>query len=444
MGVYFGTDGIRGKFREELDFELAYSCGNALASKFENIKILIGRDTRLSGSFISLAFSCGAMQAGADIVDIGVCPTAGISFLTKNLGFDYGVVISASHNPAEFNGIKIFDKSGIKLSEEKEILLEKKFFKKKRIEGKFIGSYEYNPILINKYIEFLSNLFDFDFNGKKIVLDCSNGSNSNISEAIFKSKGAEIISYNSNFNGENINKNCGCTHIENLKEIILQNDADFGFAFDGDGDRLIAVDKNGKIFDGDKIVYIFSKYLKKKGKLKNSVVVGTKHTNMGVEIALKKKGIELIRTDIGDKFVGQKIREIDAVLGGEQSGHIILSEIMPTGDGLLSSLFLSFILISENKDLSSYIDFKDFEQENINIEVKNKHEIINDTRLNDFLRKKETELLGIGRIMLRVSGTEPCIRIMVETQSGSVSKKIANEFVEIIKQIDGEHRKCAE
>ena len=444
MKKYFGTDGIRGKFGNELGFDLAYKLGYIFANEFKNIKILIGRDTRFSGHFLSLAFSCGAMQCGAKIVDVGICPTAGISFLTKKLGFDYGVVISASHNPAEYNGIKIFDSKGLKLSDDKENLLEQKLLQNIKINFSQIGEYELNLSLLDEYTNYLSSTFDFCFYGKKLVLDCANGSTSKIADKIFRDKGAEVILIGASPNGKNINQECGCVNIENLRQGVLKNNADLGFAFDGDGDRLIVVDKSGAVVDGDKIVYIFSCYLKEQGKLKNQVVVGTKHTNMGVEIALKNRGIKLIRTDIGDKFVGRKIRGVGAVLGGEQSGHIILNEIMPTGDGNLSALFLSFILMTENKTISSYLDFEDFCQVNINIEVSDKNEIIKNKQLCDFLKEKESVLNDFGRVLIRASGTESCIRIMVETQSESVSKKIANEFAEVIQQIDGKLKKCVE
>ena len=444
MGVYFGTDGLRGVFNKELTFDLAYSCGNALAKEFDNIKILIGRDTRSTGSFLTLAFSCGAMQAGASVVDVGVCPTAGISYLTKKFGFDYGVVISASHNPSKFNGIKIFDKFGIKLNEEKEETLEKQFFIKKFVNYKNIGTYKFNPKLLNVYIDFLLNSFNFSFNGEKVVIDCSNGSYSNIAKRIFEKKGAKVIAISVNPNGRNINKNCGCVFIQNLQNEVIKNNARFGFAFDGDGDRCIAVDENGEIVDGDKLLYIFALYFKKINKLSNNLIVGTKHTNMGVEIALKNKGINLFRAEIGDKFVGQKVREYGALLGGEQSGHIIINSMLETGDGLLTALCLSFICMAESKNLSKFIDFELFKQVNKNVFVKDKDLLMRNKILLEKLKEKQKELLGVGRIMVRASGTEPCVRVMVETQNEEVSMKIANEFVEMIQQLDENLKKCVE
>lgn len=444
MGVFFGTDGLRGKFNDDLSVNVAYNCGNALGSEIKKSKIVIGRDTRSSGSILSLAFATGAMNAGADVVDVGVCPTATISYLTTSLKFDYGVMISASHNPAEFNGIKIFDKNGVKISESKEECLERKFIKQVSVNFENVGSYQFKPNLVKLYEKYLLSLFDFNLKNKRIVLDCSNGASSFIVRKIFKSKGAKIFVTCNKPNGKNINEECGCLHISRLQKNVKKFKADFGFAFDGDADRVVAVDEMGNILTGDMLIYIFANFFKSKGELQGSAVVGTRHTNLGVEKALLKNDIKLIRTEIGDKFVSQKLKELNLLVGGEQSGHIIIKKYLPTGDGILSALLLSYIINGENKNLSEFINFKLYSQTNINIAVKNKVEVINSEILSEKLRLVNEKLGGASRVMLRVSGTEPCIRVMVESENQEISQKYANELASVVKQVDDELERCAE
>ena len=264
MGLFFGTDGLRGKFNDDLSFSIIYNTGNALGSETFGAKILIGRDTRSSGSLVSLAFACGAMNAGANIVDVGVCPTAGVAYLTKKHHFDYGVIISASHNPAEFNGIKIFDKFGKKIGDKAEERLEKKFLKQITMPFDEVGQYVFNSKLVEDYEKFLSELFDFSLEGKKVVLDCSNGASYKIAKKVFKSKGAKLFLIGASPSGININRGCGALHTEKLQEQVKRQGADFGFAYDGDSDRFKAVDENGKIITGDELVYVFALYYKKK------------------------------------------------------------------------------------------------------------------------------------------------------------------------------------
>lgn len=443
MGLFFGTDGLRGKFNDDLSFSIIYNTGNALGSETFGAKILIGRDTRSSGSLVSLAFACGAMNAGANIVDVGVCPTAGVAYLTKKHHFDYGVVISASHNPAEFNGIKIFDKFGKKIGDKAEERLEKKFLKQITMPFDEVGQYVFNSKLVEDYEKFLSELFDFSLEGKKVVLDCSNGASYKIAKKVFKGKGAKLFLIGASPSGININRGCGALHTEKLQEQVKRQGADFGFAFDGDSDRLIAVDENGKIITGDELVYVFAIYYKKKGKLLSPAVVGTRHTNMGVEQALKKQGINLIRTDIGDKYVNSMLIEKDLLIGGEQSGHVIVRDLLTTGDGILNALLLSAIIVEENKNLSQLINIRLSVQTNINVEVKDKLRVINSEKLSNLTAECEKKL-GSGRVMIRVSGTEPYIRIMVESLNSEVSNKVAKEIAECVKQIDKEENKCVE
>lgn len=444
MGLFFGTDGIRGQINDDLSQSTAYKCGNALGGKNKQAKILIGRDTRRSGSFITLAFATGAMNAGASVVDVGVCPTAGISYLTKALNFDFGVIISASHNPAEFNGIKIVDNQGTKLGDKKEEELEKLFLREFIVPYDQIGTYEYNPRLVIKYEEFLSNSISTSLAGKTIVLDCANGASYKIAPAVFRDNKAKIIATFCKPDGLNINKDCGALHVEKLKKYVLKYNADMGFAFDGDSDRLIAVDDKGNILDGDKLVYIFAMDYLEKGKLNKNGVVGTRHTNMGVEHALKEKGINLIRTDIGDKYVSAALAEKGLLIGGEQSGHIIIRDKLNTGDGILNALHLAEIVALGNKKLSEYVDFELYKQCNINVKVNDKMRIINNAELTQMRDEQEKLLDGNGRIMIRLSGTEPYVRIMVETQDEQKSIEIAKLFEKLIKHLNEDDYICAE
>ena len=442
MGLFFGTDGLRGKVNDDLSYDIAYKCGNALGSRYS--KILIGRDTRRTGSFITLAFATGAMNAGSDVTDIGVCPTAGISYLTKELGYDFGVVISASHNPAEYNGIKIFDSQGKKLGDKREEELEKSFLRNRMTTYDKVGTYEYEPRKVLKYEEFLANSIGCSLKGKTIVLDCSNGASFKIAPAVFRDNGAKIIATFCKPDGLNINKGCGSLHIERLQKYVLKYKADMGFAFDGDSDRLIAVDENGEVVDGDKIIYMLALEYLEKGKLVPAEVVGTRHTNMGVEKALKEKGISLLRTDIGDKYVAMKLAERGLLIGGEQSGHVFVKDKLTTGDGILNALLVASICVEKNKKLSEFFDFVPYSQCNINILVSNKMNIMNSEKLM-IEQDRVTDILeNNGRVMIRMSGTEPYIRVMVESQDEETSAKYANELADVIKQLNLEFEQCAE
>ncbi|MBO5345145.1 MAG: phosphoglucosamine mutase [Clostridia bacterium] len=442
MGLFFGTDGLRGKVNDDLSYDIAYKCGNALGSRYS--KILIGRDTRHTGSFITLAFATGAMNAGSDVTDVGVCPTAGISYLTKELGYDFGVVISASHNPAEYNGIKIFDSQGKKLGDKREEELEKSFLRNRMTTYDKVGTYEYEPRKVLKYEEFLANSIGCSLKGKTIVLDCSNGASFKIAPAVFRDNGAKIIATFCKPDGLNINKGCGSLHIERLQKYVLKYKADMGFAFDGDSDRLIAVDENGEVVDGDKIIYMLALEYLEKGKLVPAEVVGTRHTNMGVEKALKEKGISLLRTDIGDKYVAMKLAERGLLIGGEQSGHVFVKDKLTTGDGILNALLVASICVEKNKKLSEFFDFVPYSQCNINILVSNKMNIMNSEKLM-IEQDRVTDILeNNGRVMIRMSGTEPYIRVMVESQDEETSAKYANELADVIKQLNLEFEQCAE
>ena len=444
MGVFFGVDGLRGKINDDLSREIAYKCGNALGGKYPNSKILIGRDTRGTGDFVALSFATGAMNAGAGIVDVGVCPTAGISYLTTLLNFDFGVVISASHNYAEYNGIKIFDKTGRKIGDRIEEELEKLFLKEVVVSYDKVGAYEHNPRLVLHYEKFLANSIETSLRGKTIVLDCANGAAYKLAPAVFRDNKAKIIATFCKPDGLNINNRCGALNISRLQRYVQKYKADMGFAFDGDGDRLIAVDEQGKVVDGDKLLYLFASYYLEKGCLTGNQVVGTRHTNMGVEKALLEKGVELIRSDIGDKYVSSKMIENKVKVGGEQSGHLILADKLPTGDGILNALQVAAICVEQGKRLSEFFDFEVYQQKNINVEVFDKIRIVNSARLAKITEEEERLLGGNGRIMIHVSGTEPCIRVMVETKDALLSAEVAERIAKGIKEINLENLKCVE
>ncbi|MBQ6979955.1 MAG: phosphoglucosamine mutase [Clostridia bacterium] len=438
MGLFFGTDGLRGKVNEDLTFDIAYKIGNALSILKENPTILIGSDTRVSNTYLTLGVASGAMSGGAKVIDAGIVPTAGVAFLTREIKADYGVVISASHNSGEYNGIKVFNSDGYKLGDKEEERIERCFIHEKTNDFPNIGTFEQDFTLIKQYRNFLINSSENSLEGKTIVLDCAFGAAHRIAPEVFRKLGANVIAANAVYDGLNINNGCGALYPENLVRRVYRYKADMGFAFDGDADRLIAVDENGRIIDGDMIIYGIAKYLKSKNMLKNDTVVGTSHTNMAIEDNLKNNGISMIRTDIGDKYVLAKLLEKNLSLGGEQSGHIILKDIATTGDGILSAIMVANMVINENRPLSSIIDVVPYPQTNKNVIVGDKFRIMNSEELSKEIVKYNGELEGKGRLMIRASGTEPKIRIMVESKDKTLNDSIANSMVSLIKNINEE------
>lgn len=437
MGIFFGTDGIRGIACEELTHDLAIRCGNAVASTKEKAKIIIGRDTRTSGNYITNAFSVGAMGAGADIIDVGICSTPCIAYLTKQLKCDYGVIISASHNPPKYNGIKIFDTNGYKLGDEKENNLERKFINQKIVSYDKLGTYIQKFDYVNLYINHLKKCIKTNLNGLKIVLDTSNGATYKIAPKVFKSLGAQVVQIGELGDGKNINNNCGSLYPNALAQKVLLENANMGFAFDGDADRIIACDEKGNIIDGDLILYVLAKYLKQNNQLNNDVVVGTRHTNIAIENELKSLGLNFIRSDIGDKYVLEQMLKNQSSLGGEKSGHIILGNIATTGDGVLTALMLSLIVKTKNTLLSGIIDINLCPQANIDVVVFDKMKVINSEVLQNEINRQEEFLGKNSRVMVRVSGTEPKVRIMVETKNATLANNSAKQIAKTVKEIDG-------
>ncbi len=438
MGIFFGTDGLRGKVNEDLTFNIGYKIGNALSILKNKPTVLIGSDTRISNTYLTLAVASGAMSGGARVIDAGVVPTAGVAYLTKHVKADYGVVISASHNSGEYNGIKVFNSDGYKLGDKEEERIERCFIHEKTNDFPDIGTFEQDFNLVKIYKDFLVKSSKNSLKGKTIVLDCAYGAAHRIAPDVFRKLGANVVAANSTLDGLKINKNCGALYPENLIRRMERYKADMGFAFDGDSDRLIAVDEKGNIIDGDMLICALAKYLKRRGMLKGDTVVGTSHTNMAIEEELKKDGIGLIRTDIGDKYVLAKLLEKGLSLGGEQSGHIILKDIGTTGDGILSAIAVANMVIEENKTLSEAALIELYPQVNKNVVVDDKFRIMNNEELGQEIAKYNAELAGRGRLMLRASGTEPKIRVMVETKDKALNEKIANAIVATVKRVNEE------
>lgn len=436
MGLFFGTDGLRGKVNEDLTFDVAYKVGNALSILKQNPTIIIGSDTRISNSYLTLGVASGAMSGGAKVIDIGVVPTAGIAYITKAIKADYGIVISASHNSGEYNGIKVFDSNGYKLGDKEEERIERCFIHDKTNDFPNIGTYVQDFNLVKLYKKFLIEASECSLEGLTIVLDGAYGAAHRIAPDVFRKLGANVIAANCVNDGLKINNNCGAVHPENLVKRVFRYKADMGFAFDGDSDRLIAVDEKGNIINGDMLICGLAKYLKKFGKLNLNTAVGTSHTNMAIEDELKNNGIDFIRTDIGDKYVLAKLVEKKLSLGGEQSGHIILKDKATTGDGILSAIAVANMVIKEKMAMSELFAVDLYPQTNINVVVEDKLRIMNSEELGREVAKYNSVLEGKGRLMIRASGTEPKIRVMVESKDSELNNNIANSIVAIINRIN--------
>lgn len=429
--IKFGTDGIRGVFGKELTLDIAYKFGNALCGN-----VMIGHDTRISSSAIADKLIEGIVDAGGKATYVGVCPTAGVAFLTKNEKCDFGVVITASHNPNEYNGIKLFGKNGQKIDSGSEKKIENHINCEKIIKIQEKGNRINDLSFVNKYIDFLRKNVSFsDFSNFKIVLDCANGAACKIAPILFEKMGANIIILGCEPNGRNINENCGSLHIENLQKEVVLKGAKIGFAFDGDADRLIAVDEKGNVVDGDMLLYMIATNYLEKGKLDYKIVVGTKMTNLGVEKALYEKGITLARVDVGDKYINEELEKKNLILGAEQSGHILMKDKHSTGDGILSALVVTEICEEKKKSLSEFFNFERYKQTSINVCVKNRDKVFESVKLKNEIEKQNKILKNKGRILVRKSGTEPLIRIMVESLdenlNNQIVKSIENKIIEI-------------
>lgn len=440
MEKLFGTDGIRGIADEKLTNEFAYLIGKFGAyvlkknsPKNVNSKILVGIDTRISSPKLEGSIVLGITSIGIDVIKVSCVPTPAVGYLIRKHNLLGGVMISASHNPYEYNGIKFFDNNGIKLSDELECEIEKLYFdgiNNFEDVDLGVGRIEESKDLNDDYKKFLLSFLDLRLDNLRIALDCANGSSYLIAEEVFKSTGAEIFVINNTPNGVNINLGCGSTHMEGLCEFVIKNNCDFGFAYDGDADRCLAVDHEGNIINGDFIIGIISLYFKSKGILKNDTVVVTVMSNIGLYKALEKLGIKVSKVRVGDKYVFQDMNENGYVIGGEQSGHIILFD-NKTGDGILTSLILSQIIKESGKSLKELASFmENFPQVLLNVNVDEEHKTIykTDLHVSSLIKKYEEILCDDGRILVRESGTENLIRIMVEGKEQEFIEEIAKEI----------------
>lgn len=446
MHRMFGTDGVRGIANKELTCELAYKLGKAGACVLTEVskspKILVGMDTRISGDMLESALVSGILSVGAKAVCVDVIPTPAIAYLTKKYGADAGVVISASHNPVEYNGIKFFNGEGYKLSDELEDkiqnLIENDFQRINIPIGENIGRKTIkSKKALTDYIEFAKSTIDMDLKGLKVALDCANGASSITSVKAFKELGASVYVINNDPDGVNINKNCGSTHPEELMDYVVKKNCDLGLAFDGDADRCLAVDEKGNLISGDFTIAIVGRYLKNKGKLNKNSVVVTVMSNLGLDIALNKEGIKTVKTKVGDRYVLEEMKKQGYVLGGEQSGHIIMLDYNTTGDGLVTALKLSSIVKESGKTLSELASFvKELPQVLVNAKVPNdkKDIYMKDKQIMSEIKKMEERLDGCGRVLIRPSGTEPLVRVMLEGKDQSEIDKMATSLAKLIEE----------
>lgn len=449
MRKYFGTDGVRGEANRELTADLAMRLGYALGYylRKENpdkkkLKVIMGSDTRISGYMLRSALSAGLNAMGVNIDFVGVIPTPGVAFITQAKGAEAGIMISASHNPAKDNGIKIFANDGCKLPDEVELELEKYMdnfaeMTKDPLSGDQVGKFKYAEDDYFLYRDHLKSIVKGDFSGMKIILDAANGSAYRAAKDVFLSLGAEIVVINDAPNGKNINVRCGSTHPEILSKVVMGYEADLGLAYDGDADRLIAVDRNGKIVDGDKIIATLAVDMKKKNTLVNNRVVTTVMSNMGLESFLNDNGIVLVRANVGDRYVLEKMKSQGLNIGGEQSGHIILLDYGTTGDGIQSSLKLVEVVRDSGKTLDELVGvIPEWPQVLINVRVDNvKKNLWNkNENIVSFIDAKEKLMSNSGRVLVRTSGTEPIVRVMVEGKDAEAVKVIAEEIAEVVKK----------
>lgn len=455
MKKLFGTDGIRGKAGEfPLDKKTLEIIGSSLAKHFagkkeEDVKFIIGRDTRESGIWIEKAFCKGASSKNADCNSAGIITTPGIAYLTNAESFDAGIVISASHNPFEDNGIKVFLPSGKKLGREVEEQIEKDIWKAKNqsADGNQQSAIDDSDIEDDSrisdyqqtYLNHLKNEFKaLSLNGLKLVVDCANGAASKLAPQLFKDFGAEVVAIYDQPDGKNINKDCGSLHLDKLQAKVIEEKADFGVAFDGDADRSLFVDENGDLVDGDATLWIMAQHLQNENNLNDNAVVATVMSNLGLETALKSKNIKLLRTAVGDKYVLQELLDTDSSIGGEQSGHIIFPKRSLVGDGMQTTLYLLEALQENGKSLSEMKNgFTQFPQILVNVRVSEKKPFEEVPEISDSARVIENELGETGRLLLRYSGTENLARVMIEGKDQTEIENQANRLAEVIKNALG-------
>ena len=444
MGKLFGTDGVRGIANSELTPELAFNLGKAgafvLKKEDERPVVLIGKDTRISGDMLEDAISAGILAMGGNVIKVGVLPTPAIAYLVKYYRATAGIVISASHNTFEYNGIKFFGSEGFKLDDELEEQIEDILVRNidvnSHITGEKLGrALEAEENALDLYAEFLKSTIDISLDNFRIVLDCANGASYKVAEKVFKELGARVFVIGNEPNGLNINEACGSTHPKMLAEAVVTHQADLGLAFDGDADRLIAIDEKGRILDGDKTILICAKMLKKTGRLPNDLITATVMSNIGFHKEAENMGAKVEVTQVGDRYVLESMRKTGSVIGGEQSGHIIFLEHTTTGDGILSGLQLIKAITYEGRKLSELADeIEIFPQvlKNASVKNENKKKYIQDAEVKAEIDKIEKHLSGEGRVLIRPSGTEPLVRVMLEGTDIDDITKLAEKLALLI------------
>ena len=444
MGKLFGTDGVRGIANTELTNDLAYKIGRAgayvLSKEFGGKPvIIIGKDTRLSGDMLEASLMAGIMAAGGDVMLAGVVPTPAIAYLVRKYKTQAGVVISASHNPMEYNGIKFFNHEGFKLPDATEDEIEALIFDDSSLPvniGENIGKLLKCDLAKQDYIDYCKSTVDCDFKTLKIAIDCANGATSSIADVIFSDLGAQVFSMSNLPNGININDNCGSTHMGNVCEFTKASGADVGIAFDGDGDRVLFCDEYGNEIDGDQVMAVMGNYMKNNGTLKKNTIVGTVMSNLGLTIFGENNGIDIVQTSVGDRYVLERMLKDGYNIGGEQSGHIIVLDYNTTGDGIVTALQLLRILSNTNQKLSDLSGvIKKLPQVLVNAKVKNENKdlVLKDDEISNMVETVNIALFKKGRVLVRASGTEPLFRVMLEGEDIDEITKFANDIAGLIK-----------
>ena len=442
MSNFFGTDGIRGEVGKspitaDVLLKVGWAVGSVLKEQNENASVIIGKDTRVSGYLFESALEAGFLSAGVNVGMLGPMPSPAIAYLTQAFGATAGVVISASHNPFQDNGVKFFSSKGVKLSDDTQKAIEEKIsMPMTSVDSASIGKAKRYEQAVGRYIEFCKSTFDksCDLSNLNIVIDCANGATYHIAEDVFTELGASVTMINNSPDGYNINRDCGATDTKHLQKVVLENNADLGIAFDGDGDRLIMVDHKGHQVDGDELVFIIANAWKESGDLKSKTVVGTKMTNLGIQSAFADAGISFIEADVGDRHVMNQLIKHKAVLGGEGSGHIICLNKSTSGDGIIAALQVLEVMSKTGKNLNDLKSrFTKYPQVLINIKTKSKVNLQGESKLTQAVNSIESKLSNTGRVLIRESGTEALIRVMVESANYKLAKDSAEELAEIIK-----------
>ena len=435
----FGTDGIRGLANVDLTAELALDVAVAAAhilveNSNDRPRAIVGQDSRASGEFLEAAVVAGLTSAGVDVYRVGIVPTPAVAYLVASTGADLGVMISASHNPMPDNGIKLFQRGGEKLADDVEALVEARIGEPwQRPTGAAVGRVINGDQLVDKYIEHLLSTIDVSLSGLKVVVDCANGASSFTAPVALSRAGAEVIAIANTPDGWNINDGVGSTHLDYLRNAVLKNGADVGIAHDGDADRCLAIDATGAEIDGDVIMAILAKGFKAQGKLRVNTIVGTVMSNLGFMQAMAEAGIEVVRTAVGDRYVLEAMLQSDFNLGGEQSGHVIMRDHANTGDGLLTALQLLAEVKRSGQTLQelSRVMVR-FPQVLINVKNVAKERLASSTAITDAVKAAEAELGSNGRVLLRASGTEPLVRVMVEAHSDAVAQSVATKLAQVV------------